>query len=366
MVVTGLPNYGFGRVLPGYRKIHYQEIHGVKIHRVPLKPRKKSRLSLVANYLSFWKNSKRFLKHFDEDFDLVYSISMSPIIGVEGAGIFAARHHIPHVLHCLDLWPESAVAAGNIKPGSLAYQWLYGWSRRIYGSADKILLSSPSFAAYFHDVLKLDTEMVYVPQPPLVAPVPKNLPTYVEKTNLVYSGNIGNLQLIEQFVEATRLLPPDVSFRLHLIGSGSRLKAVLNRIDKEHLQKTVSYHGVLSPEECAAYFVNASALIVSLAETPSPVSKTVPIKLISSLSYGRPILAAIGGDGRQVLRDAGGTIFTNPDPQSIAAAYKTIMGMDGNSLKRLGDANAAFFRDHFDFSKVMDGLEAELTATKKR
>jgi hypothetical protein len=32
-VVTGKPNYGFGRILPGYEKITDETIHGVHVHR---------------------------------------------------------------------------------------------------------------------------------------------------------------------------------------------------------------------------------------------------------------------------------------------------------------------------------------------
>ena len=52
-VLTGKPNYGYGQIIPEYKKVKYEEINGVKVHRVNLKARKKSRLSIINNYLSF-------------------------------------------------------------------------------------------------------------------------------------------------------------------------------------------------------------------------------------------------------------------------------------------------------------------------
>ena len=55
-VLTGKPNYGYGQILPEYRKVKYEEINGVKIHRVNLISRKKSRFSIIQNYLSTKRN----------------------------------------------------------------------------------------------------------------------------------------------------------------------------------------------------------------------------------------------------------------------------------------------------------------------
>ena len=38
-VLTGRPNYGFQKILDEYKHVKYEEINGVKIHRVYVKPR---------------------------------------------------------------------------------------------------------------------------------------------------------------------------------------------------------------------------------------------------------------------------------------------------------------------------------------
>jgi glycosyltransferase involved in cell wall biosynthesis len=365
-VVTGQPNYGFGKILDGYENKSYEEINGVKIHRVSLKPRGNSTYSLICNYLSFWHNSKKFLRHFDGVFDVVYTMSMSPLISVEGGAVFAKRHHIPLIIHCLDLWPESAVAVGKVQEGSFAFQILLRWSKNIYSSADKILISSPSFASYFTDFLKISKPLVLVPQPPLVSPIPEIGIAYKNKTNVVYAGNIGTLQIIENFVEAVKFLPKDSDFHLHVIGSGSNAEEVTDLIKNESLRDLVTYYGPLPFDGIPAYFKNATALIVSLAETSSPVSSTIPNKLLSSLYYGKPILASIGGDGEVVLLEACGSFFSQNDPLSISEVYKEIMDADEATLKRMGDNNLEYFNDHFTFPKVMDLLESEIASSKNK
>lgn len=365
-VITGQPNYGFGRILPGYGEERDESIHGVRVHRLPLKARQKSRLSLIRNYLSFWRNSKHYLSHYEGDFDLVYSMSMSPLISVEGGAIFAKKHHIPDLIHCLDLWPESAVIAGKVRKNSLEYRFLYHWSKKIYSEADEILISSPSFSDYFKNVLHLQEKpLVVVPQPPLISPLPREGVVYEKPCNIVYAGNIGNLQLIENFVEACRLLQGKYSFQFHILGSGAREEQVKGLIGKYGLADTVVYHGIVPSNEVAKYFVNASALVVPLANTPSPVSKTIPNKLVSSLYYGKPIIASIGGDGKTILQEARGTIFAGEKPEEISLAFIDFFSLDDAKKREMGDNNAAYFQNHFEFEKVMDQLEAQFKLVKK-
>jgi len=365
-VVTGKPNYGFGRILPGYEKITDETIHGVHVHRLKLTARGRSRLSLIRNYLSFWANCKRYLHHYQEDFDLVYSMSMSPLISVEGGGIYAKKHCKPHVIHCLDLWPESAVIAGRIRKNSLAYRLLYRSSRKIYSSADEILISSPSFAAYFSDVLKLpEKKVVFVLQPPLVSPIPSNAVVYEKPYNLVYAGNVGNLQLIENYVEACAYLKERKDFQFHIVGSGARLASVLDLVKEKGLQDIVVYHPLVPSSEVPTYFANATALLVPLADTASPVSKTIPNKLISSLAYGRVILASIGGDGREVLEKAGGALFASEKPEGIAKSIDALCSLSEQERQEMGAKNRAYFTAHFDFNKVMDQLVDVFKSCKK-
>jgi glycosyltransferase involved in cell wall biosynthesis len=365
-VITGKPNYGFGHILPGYEQIKDETINGVKVHRLPLVARKKSRISLIRNYLSFWRNAKHYLSRLKEEYDLVYSMSMSPLISVEGGGIYAKKHGKPHVIHCLDLWPESAVIAGKVRKNSFVYRVLYHSSKKIYSSADEILISSPSFALYFQDVLKLpDKKVFYVPQPPLVNPLPEKGVAFPKRFNLVYAGNIGNLQLIENYVKACALLKGEKDFQFHIVGAGARLNAVLRLIEENHLEDLVVYHPLVSAAEVPSYFTNATALLVPLADTSSPVSKTIPNKLISSLAYSRPILASIGGDGRDILTKAGGALFAKEDPADIASAIKKLVALSDEERKTMGEKNKAYFEEHFNFDKVMDQLFTAFKDLKK-
>ena len=361
-VLTGKPNYGFQKILDEYKNVKYEEINGVKVHRVNVKPRKFSRISIIRNYLSFNRTGKRFARHFKEEFDVVLSISLSPVISISPALLFARKHNIPCVLYCQDLWPESTVVTGAVKKGSLTYKILYEWSKAIYEKCDRIVISSPSFKEYFENELNIkDKVFNVVNQPILNSTKHSELIKYENKHNLVYAGNIGKLQLTDLLVEAMKYVKTE-DVKLHLMGMGSELNQIKEKIEKENLQDKVIYEGAYPIEKAEAYYVNADALVVSL-KNEGYVGKTIPNKAIQYMKYGRPLLVVAQGDTYDMLSKAKGFVFASEDPKDIAKAIDELCGSKEKDL--LGLNNKRYFEEHFTTEKLTQSLLDELISAKK-
>ena len=244
-VLTGKPNYGYDEIIPEYKNVDYEELNGVKIHRVNIVPRGKSRMSIIKNYLSFWKNSKKWVRNTKEKFDAVYSMSLSPVTILSAGNLYKKKHHVKHVVHCVDLWPESVLITKAVKEKSLMYKILYKWSRKLYENADEILISSPSFKEYFENVLKLKTDNIHVVgQPSLIENNDGIRKPLGDGFHILYCGNLGLIQEIELIPQAMKLIKSDkVTF--HVIGMGPKKDELINLIDKYHLKGQVIYHGPL-------------------------------------------------------------------------------------------------------------------------
>ena len=360
-VVTDKPNYGFGQILPEYRHVKDETINGVRIHRCNSFARKDSRISIVANYLSFYLTAKNYLSHLKESFDVVYSFSLSPIISVSGANVYARKHRVRHVLHCLDLWPESVLCTGAMKKKSLGYRILYHWSREIYKKADEILVSSPSFKTYFEEILKLPGDNIsFVPQPPYLVEQDGEEFQYPRKNAFLYAGNIGRLQLVENLCEAFSLLPDNVEASLYIIGMGARKNQVERLVKERHLEPRVIFLGPKPRKETARYYANVDGVVVSLTDKGF-VGKTIPNKLSSSLYYGKPFFAVIHGDGRDLLEKIGGAVFSDKeDPVSIKDAILKFLSLGAEEKLRMGKANKKCFEEHFSFSSCMEQINEHL------
>ena len=359
-VLTGKPNYGYGYILPAYQNVSSEIINGVKVERVNLKPRKQSRLSIINNYLSFWKNSKKWVKKTKEEYDVVYSMSLSPVTILSAGNLYKKKHGVPHVVHCVDLWPESVIVTKAVRKNSLVYRILYSWSKKLYSKADKILIGSPSFENYFNDVLGINNiNMVYVPQPSLVessdlAPFPFDKNYF----NILYCGNLGLIQQIPYIVEAMKKLKGS-NIRFNIIGMGPLANYLENKIEEYGLENNVIYYGPMPAVQASAYFKGADALYVPLKDEGT-VGKTIPNKLVMSMAFGKPILAMLEGDGKDILVEADGAVFSGQSSESLCEAIKTISKMNKKDLDRFGKNNFLYYQSHLTTDKVSRDIEAEL------
>ena len=355
-VLTGKPNYGYGYILPEYKNISEEVINGVNVYRVNLYPRKKSRLSIIRNYLSFWRNSKKWVRKCKTQYDRVYSMNLSPVTICSAGNLYSKKHNVPHIIHCVDLWPESVLVTHAVKKDSLTYKILYKWSRQIYSKATKILIGSPSFAEYFENILKLPTNNIYyVPQCSLIEKYEGVPFEYGPGTHILYCGNLGIIQLVPLICEAMSLIE-DKSIYFHVIGMGPMSDYFKEEIKKRGLENNVIYHGPIVAKMAAGYFVNADALYVSL-KADGTVGKTIPNKLAMSMAFGRPIIGVLKGDGRKALVEAGGAFFADEDAKSVATAILAVKKMDEKEKALFGKLNRAYYESNFSLKAVSKKIE---------
>ena len=348
-VLTGKPNYGYGEIIPEYKKVKFEVINGVKVHRVNLIARKKSRLSIINNYLSFWSNSKKWIRNCKENYDIIYSMSMSPVTILSSGNLYKKKHHVKHVVHCVDLWPESVLVTHAVRKNSLMYKVLYKWSYDLYKQVDHVIIGSPSYKEYFETVLKLEKKTSFVALPSLVEQLNTEPHQYEKKFNILYCGNLGLIQLIDLIPQAMSLVDnPDVQF--HVIGMGPKSDELVKLIKEYKLEDKVIYHGPIPAKKASAYFASADALYVSL-KNDGYVGKTIPNKLVMSMAFGKPIIGVLDGDGKDILLSSGGSMVAEPNKESIADAINKMASLSIEERKRLGELNRAYYQNNLSIKR---------------
>jgi glycosyltransferase involved in cell wall biosynthesis len=150
--------------------------------------------------------------------------------------------------------------------------------------------------------------------------------------------------------------------KLHLMGMGSELNQIKEKIASDNLADKVIYEGAYPIEKAEAYYMNADALVVSL-KNEGYVGKTIPNKAIQYMKYGRPLLVVAKGDTYDVLSKANGSIFASEDPKEIAKAIDEICNSKEKDL--LGLNNKKYFEENFTTEKLTHLLFDELMLAKK-
>lgn len=358
-VLTAKPNYGFGKILDEYVNVREERINDVNVHRVNIKPRGNNRLSIIFNYLSFWKNSRKWVRKTKEKYDIILTMGLSPVTILSAGNLYKKIHNVPHIVHCVDLWPESVLATHSVRKNSLMYRVLYKWSRALYSKADKVLVGSPSFEEYFKTVLKLDMKLDFVPQPSLIEDSNDIRPIDFDGGfNIVYCGNIGILQEAEKIPEIMKNVKND-NVNFHIIGMGPKSDDLVENIAKYGQIRRVFYHGPMKASDASCFIKGADALYLSLNDA-GYAGKTIPNKMMMYLSFGKPIIGVVGGDAKDVLEanSCGFTAENNAD--NVAEIIDKISCLSKEELLEIGNKNKTLYEKEFSQDKISRKIEKEL------
>ncbi len=360
-VLTGQPNYPEGRVQPGYRAwaTGVEQAGGLRIHRVPLLPRGRGgALRLAANYLSFIASAALFglWRLRRESFDVVLVYATSPLLQAIGAVLLARRKRAALVTWVQDLWPDSLRATGYVTSPRLlrAVASVVRW---IYARQDLILVQSEGFVAPVRALAPADADIRVHPNPAEAAadapqPAPLRLPPGF---NVVFAGNLGTTQSLDSVLDAAEQLRDLPDLRLVFIGSGQRAAWLADQVRRRALGN-VLLAGRHAPSAMPALLAQAQALLVSLADDPA-LQLTVPSKLQTYLAAGRPIVAALRGEGARLVEASGAGLSCAPgDAGALAAALRSLHALDRPARAALGAAGRAYHERHFSPARLTPRL----------
>lgn len=106
-----------------------------------------------------------------------------------------------------------------------------------------------------------------------------------------------------------------------------------------------------------AYFAAADALLVTLRGDPV-FSLTVPSKIQSYLACGRPIIAAIDGEGASIVAESGaGVSCAAEDADQLAAAALALYRMPAAQREAMGRKGRTYFEANFEREMLIDRLQ---------
>jgi glycosyltransferase involved in cell wall biosynthesis len=364
-VLTGLPNYPSGIIPKDYRwfKRRHEDINGVRVIRSSLVARGQGKLRLVLNYLSFAVCASVKALFLKKDFDLILVYQLSPVTMALPALLLKKLTGKPVLLYCQDLWPESIVAAG-LKTEGFIYMTLLELSRYIYKRADKLAISSKLFAKYFKEVIGINGDIQYLPvyAESLFENIKKKC-TETNIINLVFAGNIGEMQSVETIIHAANELKDVDMLKWHIVGDGSN-RAICEIMVKELGLSNVVFYGQRPIDAMPEFYSMADAFLVTL-KANKEISYTLPNKVQSYMAAGKPIFGAIDGETRLVIEEAGAGLCCNAE--DYIALAEIIRGFAFNTEKHnvMGENALKYYQEHFGKKKFMKSLIKFLTVDNR-
>lgn len=359
-VLTSKPNYPDGKIYSGYKaKGYVQEYYDgtILVHRVPLIPRGSGgAIRLALNYLSFVVSGLFYFHRIvqSQQFDVIFVFAVSPITSAIPAIYLKKRFKIPLVLWIQDLWPESLSATGFIRNKFILklVGRLVHW---IYSATDMLLLQSFAFqrpvSQYAHS-----QKMAYYPNSYLEssscsadeAIIPNHILLEFERNFcLVFAGNIGRAQAVETIIAAAEQLQYLSDCKFVVVGSGSMSEWLEKQITEKGLINVI-LTGRFPPSVMPCIFRRAAGLLVTL-KREEVFSYLIPSKVQACLASGRPVIAALDGEGARIIEMAkAGFVGPAEDVVALVKNIERLYHMSTSDRKKLGDSGRAYFMENFE------------------
>jgi glycosyltransferase involved in cell wall biosynthesis len=365
-VLTGLPNYPLGKFYPGYRGIFpaAEQYQGIPIKRVPLIARgNRKNWQLAANYASFALLASLMGPLLCRlNYDVIFVYEPSPVTVALPAIVLKTLKRTPTLLWVQDLWPESLAATGAVRS-----PWALSLVRSlvdfIYRRCDRVLVSSKGFTSHVlasgitADRVKYLpnwAENLYHPLPVAADYAQREMP---HGFKAMFAGNIGSAQSFETIIAAAERLRHQPEIQWVVFGDGNMKSWVTEQIRQRGLEKQFHLLGHRPAEQMPDYFATADALLVTLRAEPA-FALTVPSKVQSYLACGKPIIAALNGEGADIVIESGAGISCSAgNPDKLAEAVLTLYRMPAERRKAMGAKARKYFESHFEREMLLDQLQ---------
>ncbi|MFL6203623.1 MAG: glycosyltransferase family 4 protein [Thermoanaerobaculia bacterium] len=355
--LTALPNYPAGRVFPGYpHKAMTETVGRIRTVRVPLLPSQRGFARRLACYFSFAGSAAFHGPRLCARPDVLFVESPPLFIGF-AARRLARRWRCPYVLNVSDLWPQSAIEMGVVKPGlatRLAERLelsLYRHAAGVTGQSEEIVESvaarSPGTPV---EVITNGVEPARFGQADaaareLIGPEPGPV--------FLYAGLLGWAQGLDQILDAAARLPAGVPGRCVLVGDGPVRQALQERIDRERIGR-VRLLPAQPRERIPALLAAADVAVASLGRR---LPGAVPSKIYEAMASARPLLLIAEGEAARRVERAGCGLTVRPgDLEGVREAW-TRLATDAGLRASLGAAGRRAAETEYDRARIAGRLD---------
>lgn len=370
-VVTGIPNYPKGKFFPGYGlfKKRHEVINGVRVTRLPLVPRgEDNKIMLMLNFFSFFIVGWFWMLFHAlwHKYDLVFCQQLSPVMMSSPAVLYKKMRHVPLYTWVLDLWPESLTAAGGIN-NKYILGFFNLFVKSEYKNSDKILTSSKSFDQSILKYGDYKDKVIYYPQwsdgasnaSGLNFALPEKLQELSSNGDFIvmFAGAVGEAHGMECNMQAALKTKEYKNIKWVIVGDGRRLDWVRSFVKENGIEETVITLGRFPSETMPLFFEKADVMLVSLTDSPL-FNMYSPAKIASYMAAERPIIAALNGEGGEVIKAAEcGWNVKAGDSDSLAKLVIALSQTDKQELAVKGQKGKAYYDKFFTKDECLKKLD---------
>jgi len=360
-IVTSMPNYPAGKIVPSYRKKFYlrEKIDNIPVIRTWVYP-------FSCNSITV-----RLLNYFTFAFSSIYgilSISKPDVIFVESPPIFlgisgyltSRLKRCPYIFNVSDLWPDSVREMGIIKNrfllklAEMLESFLYKKALIVNGVTEGIVDALKNEKQVFKD------KVLFLPNgvdSEIFKPLPEDKQLAINlqiqgKKIFIYAGLHGYAQGLETLIQSARALKQREDIFFLLVGDGPEKRNLISMAQKQGLKNI----GFLPP--CPFYdmpkLFSISLASIVLLRRIDLFKGAIPSKIFSALSCRVPVIYSGEGECARIIREANCGIVVEPENPKVLAEAVSDLADDTEPAYNLGSHGRELVERRFSWETIVD------------
>ncbi|WP_075665767.1 glycosyltransferase family 4 protein [Thermosipho sp. 1063] len=316
----------------------------------------------IAYKLFFY--GKKLLKNKQIDVSLVYSPPLTLYWTAEKIRNLTGA---PYILNVQDLFPQAAIDLGALK-SKLLIKFFKSLEKKAYLSADLITVHSEQNAIFVKEMIKTLNKVGqkviifenWINENEIIPGNKENIFSkklgLSDKFVISFAGTLGYSQDIKVILEAAKLTKEYKDIIYLIVGDGVKKEETL-RLQKKYNLNNVILHDAVPKEEYPMILHSSDVSLATLIEeVKTPV---VPSKILSIMSSGTPVVAAMNldGDAPKLINKAK-CGFVVPAGDYKALAEKILELYKNPKLREeLGKNGRKYIEEHLSVKKAADKYE---------
>lgn len=299
-------------------------------------------------------------------------VATSPPLVVAVPGFIASQlrfRSVPWVFEVRDLWPESAVTTGVLRPNSFLTRVLSLLERWAYRAADRINVLTPAFEENItRRGLAPASKITMIPNGADLEhfePGPRDNSVrrqygWGDRFVVLYAGAHGRANAVHQLVRAARILSNRPDILIATVGDGPERSTAEQEAKRQNLAN-IQFLGV-QPKSRMPDFIRAADAGAAVLQN-NPTFRTVyPNKVFDYMACSRPTLLAIDGVARKlVCEEARAGVFAEPENERSIADAIVYLADHPAACSRMGASGYEWVLNNASRRKLADRYLAVLS-----
>lgn len=321
-MIAEVPNHPSGIIPPAYQGKWYErtDLEGIEVIRVWVKasPLKtfRTRMAFYLSYMMMAALAGLFLAR--GKYEVIYATS--PPLFVGGAAlIISYLRRIPLVFEVRDLWPESAVALGELNnPGAIA---LAGWlEKRCYQRAKQIVvvtkgiyqrLFERGYPSQKLSLIRNGANVELFQFQPEAGQALRDRLGLQDKFVVIYAGIHGIAQGLEFVIEAAKRLTAYPEIHFLFVGEGP-LKPQIVALAEAYQLTNITFHPEVPRDQMPPFLSAANVALVPLRRLVL-FQGALPSKMFEAWACQCPSLVMINGEAREIVTETEAGLYIEPE-----------------------------------------------------